>query len=332
MMKGKLVTVFGGSGFIGRHLVQRLATAGARVRAAVRHPEEADFLKPMGNVGQVVPVRASVSHEGSVRAALDGADAAVNLVGILYQRGRRSFDAIHRRGAETVARAAREAGVERLVHMSALGADPESASKYARSKAAGEDAVRRAFPEASVLRPSVVFGPQDGFFNLFASLARVSPVLPVFGCPPPRFRDGRLDVYGEGGVKFQPVYVGDVADAMMVCLTDPHCAGKTYELGGPAVYSFKEIMDLVQRETRRKRLLLPIPYWLGTIEAAFLQLLPKPLLTVDQVRLLKHDNVLTGKHPGLKELGIKPVGAEAILPTYLDRYRPGGRFNRTRTA
>lgn len=331
-MKGKLVTVFGGSGFVGRHLVQRLAMAGARVRAAVRHPEEADFLKPMGNVGQVVPVRASITHEGSVRAALDGADAAVNLVGILYQRGRRSFDAIHRQGAETVARAAKQAGVERLVHMSALGADPDSASKYARSKAAGEEAVRKAFPEASIVRPSVIFGPQDGFFNLFASLARFSPVLPVFGCPSPHFRNGKLDLYGDGGVKLQPVYVGDVADAMMACLNDHDCVGKTYELGGPAVYSFKEIMEIVQRETGRSRLLLPIPYWLGMIEAAFLQLLPKPLLTIDQVELLKRDNVVSGKLPGLEQLGIRPTGAEAILPTYLDRFRRGGRFSRTRMA
>lgn len=331
-MKGKLVTVFGGSGFVGRHLVQRLATDGARVRVAVRHPGDADFLKPMGKVGQIVPVMASVTHQGSVAAAVRDSDAVVNLVGILYEKGRRSFDAIHRNGAETVARAAKQAGAERLVHMSALGANPASRSKYARSKAAGEEAVRAAFPEASVVRPSVVFGPQDGFFNLFGSLARVSPVLPVFGCPPPRFRDGTLDLYGDGGVKFQPVYVGDVADAIMNCLADPDCAGRTYELGGPAVYSFKELMEMVQRETGRRRLLVPVPYWLAKFEAAFLQLLPKPLLTMDQVELLKHDNVVSGECPGLKELDIEPTGAEAILPTYLDRYRRGGRFNRVRAA
>lgn len=331
-MKGKLVTVFGGSGFVGRHLVQRLAEAGARVRVAVRHPAEADFLKPMGDVGQIAPIPASVTHDGSVRAAVAGADAVVNLVGILYESGRRSFDAVHRQGAENVARAAAEAGVTTLVHMSALGADPDSRSKYASSKAAGEDAVRQAFPRASIVRPSVIFGPQDQFFNLFASLAQFSPVLPVFGCSRPRFGDGGFDLCGGGGVKFQPVYVGDVADAMMACLADPACAGKTYELGGPATCSFKEIMEMVLRETGRNRLLLPIPYWLGKIEAVFLQLLPKPLLTTDQVELLKRDNILSGKLPGLAELGIQPTGAEAILPTYLDRYRRGGRFNRARTA
>ena len=331
-MKDKLVTVFGGSGFVGRHLVQRLAAAGARVRVAVRHPEDADFLQPMGDVGQIVPVAASVTHEESVKAALAGADAAVNLVGILYQKGRRSFDAIHHHGAQNVARAAQQAGVARLVHMSALGADAESPSLYASSKAAGEAAVREALPEAVIIRPSVIFGPQDGFFNLFAWLAGFSPVLPVFGCPRPSYRDGGIDIYGDGGVKFQPVYVGDVADAVVKCLAEAACAGKTYELGGPAVYSFRQIMQMILRETGRKRLLIPVPYWLASLEARFLQLLPKPLLTRDQVELLKRDNVVSGDLPGLAELGIEPTGAEAIIPTYLDRYRPGGRFARPRPA
>lgn len=329
-MKDKLVTVFGGSGFIGRHLVHRLAAAGARVRVAVRHPDDADFLQPMGDVGQIVPLAASVTHEESVEAALAGADAAVNLVGILYQKGQRSFDAIHRHGAQIVARAAQRAGVARLVHMSALGADADSPSLYASSKAAGEAAVREAFPEAAIVRPGVVFGPRDGFFNLFASLARFSPVLPVFGCPRPRYRDGGIDIYGDGGVKFQPVYAGDVAGAIVACLADPACAGKTFELGGPAVYSFRQIMQMILRETGRKRLLLPVPYWLASLEATFLQLMPKPLLTRDQVELLKSDNVVSGDLPGLAELGIEPTGAEAIIPTYLGRYRASGRFSRTR--
>jgi NADH dehydrogenase len=327
-MKGKLVTVFGGSGFIGRHLVQRLAAAGARVRVAIRHPGEAAYLQPMGDVGQIAPVQASVTHEASARAAVAGADAVVNLVGILYEKGRRRFDTVHREGAGIVARAAKDAGAPTLVHMSALGADPESRSRYATSKAAGEAAVRAAFPEAVIVRPSVVFGPQDGFFNLFASLARFTPVLPVFGCPRPRYRDGKIDIYGDGGVKFQPIYVGDVADAIMKGLGDRSCAGKTYELGGPAVYSFKAIMEMILRETGRRRLLLPYPYFLATLEAFFLQLMPKPLLTTDQVRLLKIDNVVSGDLPGLAELGIAPTGAEAIVPTYLDRYRAGGRFRK----
>ncbi len=331
-MNGKLVTVFGGTGFIGRHLVQRLAAAGARVRVAVRHTGDAHDLQPMGDVGQIAAVQAAVTHEGSVQAAVAGADAAVNLVGILYERGRWNFDAVHRQGAENVARAARAAGVGRLVHMSALGADAESHSQYAASKAAGEAAVREAFPGASILRPCVVFGPGDGFFNLFASLAQISPVLPVFGCPSPQFRDGRIDVYGDGGVKFQPVYVGDVADAMMKCLVDPGCAGKTYELGGPAVYSFRQVMEMICRETDRKRLLLPLPYWVGSLMAGFMQLMPKPMLTDDQVELLKHDNVVSGGLPGLADLGIQPTGTESIIPTYLDRYRRGGRFTRPQQA
>ncbi|MCK4867399.1 MAG: complex I NDUFA9 subunit family protein [Alphaproteobacteria bacterium] len=331
-MRGKLVTVFGGTGFVGRHLVQRLATGGARVRVAVRHPKDAAPMQPMGDVGQIAAVRASVTHEGSVKAAVAGADAVVNLVGILYESGRMTFDAAHRQGAGNVARAAKEAGVGRLVHMSALGADPESRSKYATSKAAGEEAVRAAFPQAAIVRPSVVFGPEDGFFNLFAWMASLSPVLPVFGCPRPSFHDGRIDIYGDGGVKFQPVHVGDVAAAIVKCIEDPACAGKTFELGGPAVYSFKEIMEMICRETGRKRLLMPVPYVMATMKAVFLQLLPKPLLTTDQVELLKHDNVVSGDLPTLTDLGIEPTGAEGIIPTYLDRYRAGGRFTKPRPA
>lgn len=331
-MKGKLVTVFGGTGFIGRHLVQRLAARGARVRVAVRHPKDAAPLQPMGDVGQFAAVQASVTHEGSVRAAVAGADAVVNLVGILYESGRMTFDAVHRQGAENVARAAKHAGVGGLVHMSALGADPESHSNYATSKAAGEAAVREAFPEAAIVRPSVVFGPDDGFFNLFASIARFSPILPVFGCPKPRFHDGRIDIYGDGGVKFQPVYVGDVAGAIVKCIEDAACAGKTYELGGPAVYSFKQIMEMISRETGRKRLLVPFPYIIASLQAGFLQLLPKPLLTTDQVELLKLDNVVSGTLPTLADLGIDATGAEGIIPTYLDRYRSGGRFRKPRPA
>ena len=331
-MRGKLVTVFGGTGFIGRHLVQRLAAGGARVRVAVRHPKDAAPLQPMGDVGQIAAVQASVTHEGSVRAAVEGADAVVNLVGILYESGRMTFDAVHRQSAENVARAARDAGVPVLVHMSALGADPESHSDYATSKAAGEAAVRAAFPRAAIVRPSVVFGPEDKFFNLFAGIARLSPILPVFGCPKPRFHDGRIDIYGDGGVKFQPVYVGDVAAALVKCIEDPACAGKTYELGGPAVYSFKQIMEMICHETGRKRLLMPVPYVLAGLMAGVLELLPKPLLTGDQVELLKHDNVLTGKLPTLADLGIHPIGAEGVIPTYLDRYRPGGRFTKPQRA
>lgn len=328
----KQVTVFGGSGFIGRHLVARLAERGIVVRAAVRDVTAAQFLRPMGDVGQITPVRASVTDDKAVAAAIDGSDTVVNLVGILFGRGRQTFEAIHRDGAARIARHARAAGVDRLLHMSALGASLQSPARYAWSKAAGEDAVHEAFAGATVVRPSVVFGPDDDFFNRFAALARLLPVLPVFGCPAPAFRNGSLDLYGDGGTKFQPVYVGDVADAMMACLDRKDSAGQTYELGGPSVYSFKALMELVLQATDRKRLLLPIPFWVASLEATFLELLPNPPLTRDQVTLLKSDNVVSGEQPTLESLGIAPTAAEVILPTYLDRFRRGGRFHGTQPA
>ena len=231
-----------------------------------------------------------------------------------------------------MARAAKEAGVRRLVHMSALGADPESHSDYADQQGGRRGSRPRGLSEAAIVRPSVVFGPEDEFFNLFASLARFSPASAGLRLPKPGFRDGRIDFYGDGGVKFQPVYVGDVAAAIVKCIEDPACAGKTYELGGPAVYSFKQIMEMICRETGRKRLLLPVPYMMAGLAATFLQLMPKPLLTTDQVELLKHDNVVSGELPTLADLGIEPTGAEGIIPTYLDRYRSGGRFTKPRLA
>lgn len=313
-MTTRTVTVFGGSGFIGRYIVQRLARQGWIVRVAVRHPRSAQFLKPMGNVGQVTPIACSISDEAQVAAAVEGADAVVSLVGILYERAGRSFEEMHVRGPERIARLAKAAGVKHLLHLSAIGASEDSQAEYARSKAAGERAVHEAFPEAVILRPSVVFGPEDGFFNLFAGLARFSPALPLIG---------------GGETLFQPVYVGDVADAAVKALTLPEARGQTYELGGPAIYSFKELMELMLRTIGRKRLLLPLPFALAEAKASVLELLPSPLLTRDQVRLLKNDNVVSKKAKGLKQLGIKPHSAEVIIPTYLDRYRVGGRFTAT---
>jgi NADH dehydrogenase len=334
-VKNRVVTVFGGSGFLGRHLVQRLAAAGAAVRVAVRDIEAANFLKVLGDTGQVVPWPADITDPDAVAAALDGASEAVNLVGILYERGQRTFQRIHVDGAGNVAGAAKAAGVASLVHVSAIGADASSASQYARTKAVGEAAVRKAFPAAAILRPSVVFGPEDNFFNMFAGLARLSPVLPVFGCPTvPKvklFPEGGLiavDLYGSGGTRFQPVYVGDVADAIVKALTEPKCRGKTYELGGPVVYSFKELMDLLLAEIGRKRFLMPLPFAVAAFEAFFLELWPKPLLTRDQVTLLKRDNVVTAGALGFKDLGIAPKAAEAIVPTYLHRFRPPSRLGR----
>ena len=304
------VTVFGGSGFLGRYLVKRLAARGVRVRAAVRDPERAGFLKPMGNVGQVMPVPADVRSDAAVRRAVEGADAVVNFVGVLYERGRQTFGAIHVEGARRVAAAAAAAGASRFVHISAIGADPESGSAYARSKAAGERAVAEAFPGATIVRPSIVFGPEDSFFNRFGAMARIAPALPLIG---------------GGETRFQPVYVGDVADAIVRILDDPETAGRTYELGGPRIYTFRELMQLVLQETGRRRLLLPLPFALAKLQAAFLQFLPHPPLTPDQVELLKRDNVVGAGAPGLAELGIKPTAVEAVIPTYMFRYRRGGR-------
>lgn len=324
-MSRRIITVFGGSGFIGRHLVQRLAHEGWTVRVAVRDPEDAMFLMPLGKMAQIVPVAADVRRPEMVRAAVHGAQAVVNLVGILYERGKRSFQAVHVDGARIVAEAAAAEGAERLVHISALGADKDSGSAYARTKALGEEAVRAAFPQATILRPSVVFGPEDGFFNRFAQIARLSPVVPVVTAkafvPAKGAKGWTVDPFGGGGPRFQPVYVGDVAQAIVAALHSDAHAGRTYELGGPCVYTMKQVMDLVMTYTDRKRLLVPLPLWAAAIEAAFLQFLPTPPLTPDQVKLLRRDNVLTGAS-GLEQFGITPTAAETILPSYLGRHQP----------
>ncbi len=247
-----------------------------------------------------------------MRDVLAGAEAAINLVGVLFERGRQSFKAVHLDGARRVAEAAAAAGVKQLAQISAIGAEATADAKYARSKGAAEQAVRDAFPTAVVLRPSVVFGPEDEFFNLFASMAQMSPALPLIG---------------GGRTRFQPVYVGDVADAVVTALTDPVCAGKTYELGGPGVYSFKELLELMLRETGRRRFLLPLPFWAATLQATVLEWLPTPLLTRDQVKLLRRDNVVGDGALTLANLGIRPTAVEVILPTYMDRFRKGGRFS-----
>ena len=307
-MSRHVVTVFGGSGFLGRHLVRRLARTGAVVRVATRDPVGAAALKPMGDVGQIVPVYADISNRAQIDAAVAGADTVVNLVGILVGSGRQTFETAHVEGAAKVAAAATAASARRFVHVSALGADAASPSAYARSKAAGEAAVRTAFPAAVVLRPSVVFGPEDNFFNLFAGIMRLSPVLPIFGP-------------GEDGTRFQPIYVGDVADAIMKAALDRNVQGKTYEIGGPTVYSFRALMQLLLSVTGRRRLLVPVPFALAAIAAWFLQILPNPLLTCDQVALLRQDNVVGKGAATLADLGIDPTPAEAILPSYLARYR-----------
>ena len=308
-----LVTVFGGSGFLGRHTVCALARAGYRVRVAVRHPNLAMYLLPAGNVGQIELRKTDITDADQVKAALAGADAAINFVGVLYERGHQKFHALHAEAAETIAREAAAEGAKTLVQISAIGASEDSRSKYAASKGEGERRVRDAFPDATIIRPSIVFGPEDDFFNRFAWLARLSPVLPLIG---------------GGHTKFQPVFAGDVAAAIVTCVSDAATAGKTYELGGPDVYTFKQLMQMILRITRRRRILVPVPFWAAYVKAFFLQFLPKPLLTPDQVTLLKTDNAVAAGALTLKDLGIEPDSAEAVVPSYLWRFRPRGQYER----
>ena len=307
-MNTNLVTIFGGSGFVGRHTVRALARAGWRIKVATRHPARGFFLRPLGAVGQIDFVKCDVSDPQSVAQALAGAQAAVNLTGILFEHGQ-TFEDVQADGAANIAQAAAAAGVRALVHVSAIGADLESDSAYAVTKAQGEQAVREAFAGAVILRPSIIFGPEDGFFNKFAQMARFFPALPLVG---------------GGHTRFQPVFVGDVAKAVVAALSRQD--GRTYELGGPSTYSFKELMQLILRETGRRRALIPLPFALASLKAMFLQLLPNPILTMDQVRLLKKDNVVAPTAAGLADLGITPTSVEAVIPSYLWRYRAKGEY------
>ena len=314
-----LVTVYGGSGFLGRHVVRALAQRDYRIRVAVRHPDLAFHLQPLGKVGQIHAVQANLRHAPSVQAAARDAQVLINLVGILYEGGRQRFDAIHSQGAEQVALVA-NAHCARLVHVSAIGADEASPAKYARSKAAAERLVLAAQPQAVIMRPSILFGPEDNFFNRFASLATMSPALPLIG---------------GGHTRFQPAFVGDVASAIADAVDGKARGGTIYELGGPEVRTFKELMQLMLATIERKRLLVPFPFWLAKLQAMALQFLPVPLLTPDQVDMLRVDNVVSeaAKADGrtLQGLGITPEPMEAILPTYLWRFRKTGQF-RNRTA
>src|SRR5271165_6329275 len=314
-MRSRRTAVLGGSGFIGRYVVKRLAARGDVVPVACRNAEEAKFLRPMGDVGQVEPVNVAIDEEVVLPAFLAGSGGLVNCVGILRESGSQTFERIHHTGPAVLARIARDAGVERFVHISAIGAEPRSSSAYARTKAAGEQAVRDAFPTVTILRPSVVFGPEDQFFNRFAAMAMISPVLPLIG---------------GGKTRFQPVYVGDVADSVVKCLEDPATVGRVYELGGPKVYTFREILELLLSEIHRKRWRIDLPFGLAAFQARLTSMLPNPPLTPDQVELLKSDNIVSSGAMNLASLGIAPTAAEVVLPTYLDRFRRGGWERRPR--
>jgi NADH dehydrogenase len=315
-----LITVFGGSGFLGRHLVRALARRHYRIRVAVRRPDLAGYLQPLGRVGQIHAVQANVRHAESVEAAVRGADVVINLVGILFERGRQRFDTVQSYGAEQVALAASAHGA-RMVHVSAIGTDEHSASGYARAKAEGEKAVLAAQPEAVIVRPSIMFGPEDDFFNKFAAMARMLPALPLVG---------------GGHTKFQPVFVGDVAEAIARAVDGEAKAGTVYELGGAEVRTFKQLMEFVLATIERRRFLIPSPFGLAKFQAAFLQFMPKPLLTPDQVELLKTDNIVSSAADSegrtLRGLGIEPAAMEAIVPSYLWRFRKTGQFRTGRFA
>lgn len=311
----KLVTVFGGSGFVGRYVVKALTARGCRVRVACRRPDLAGFLRPLGTVGQVQPIQANLRYPASVAKAVEGSDAVVNLVGILYAAGKQSFGAVQARGARAVAEATKNAGISTLVQMSAIGADADSDIAYAKTKAEGEAAALENVPSAIIVRPSIVFGPEDDFFNRFADMATKAPALPLIG---------------GGKTLFQPVYVGDVAEVIARGVDGELETGATYELGGPRVASFKECLELMLETIQRDKIMLPIPFGIAKIQGAILGLLPKPLLTKDQVRMLEMDNVVSepakASNHTLEGLGINPQSMETILPTYLERFRPYGQF------
>ncbi len=317
----KLVTVFGGSGFIGRYVVQALARRGHRIRVAVRRPDLAGHVQPLGAVGQIKAIQANLRYRWSIDRALEGADAAVNLVGILFQSGRQTFEAVQAFGPRAIGEAARAAGISDVVHVSAIGADQPSTIGYLRSKAEGEEGLREASPDAVVVRPSIAFGPEDDFFNRFAGMARLSPALPLIG---------------GGHTLFQPVYAGDIGEAIARAVDGGAERGATYELGGPEVLTFRECLERMLIVTKRRRALLPIPWGIARVMGRVGQHMPGAPLTLDQVRMLQFDNVVSAEAKAegrtLEGLGIAPTALEIVLPTYLGRFRERGEFTRVGAA
>ncbi len=311
----KLITIIGGSGFVGRHVVRALARRGYRIRVACRRPDLAGHVQPLGTPGQIMPVQANVRFPASLAAACEGAYAVINLTGVLHSAGAQTFDAIHVFGAEASAKAARAAKARVFIQMSAIGADVDSTAGYAKSKAEGEARARANFPGAIITRASVIFGPEDDFFNRFAGLARISPMLPLIG---------------GGETKFAPVFVGDVAEAIARLVDRGDANGTTYELGGPETFSFRRLMQFVLDTIGRKRILLPVPWGVAKLMGSVLGLLPKPLITTDQVEMLRTGNVVSEAarrdNRTLEGLGVAPKGIEAVVPSYLYRYRKAGQF------
>lgn len=316
-MTAPIITIFGGSGFVGRYIARRMAKRGWRVRVAVRRPSEAHFVRPYGDVGQVEPIQANIRDEASTRAAIMGADVVVNCVGLLYEDSRQKFDGVQAEGAARIARLATECGASKLIHLSAIGADADSDSNYGRTKAEGEAAVLEAFPNTVILRPSIIFGQEDQFFNRFASMAKMSPIIPMVGAD----------------TKFQPVYVDDVAEA--ACIAATTNASGLYELGGPRTYTFRELMELMLTEIRRRRLLASLPFglagimaWgLSLVEVISLGLIKNRQITADQIAMLRHDNVVADNAQTLAELGVSATAAEGVIGEYLYAYRPYGQYD-----
>lgn len=307
----KTVVVFGGSGFLGKYIVCKLAKEGYIIKVACRNPMECQSLKVLGYVGQVTPIRLNILNADSVNQIVKESDMVVNCVGILYPAGKgQKFDAVHHQGAENIAKAVKKYKNEKFIHISAIGADKNSPADYARTKGLGEEAVKKLVPSAIILRPSVVFGPEDQFFNFFAAMARLTCTLPLIG---------------GGETKFQPVYVNDIAETVKLLLETDKFDGGIFELGGPAQYSFKELLELMLKVIERKAFFIPIPVWAAKIEAFFLEKLPNPILTRDQIKLLEKDNVVSGQHHGFEDIGMTPQSVELILPSYMFRFRKAGK-------
>ena len=307
----KIIAIFGAGGFLGKYLMRELTKLDYRIKVATRNPYLKGYLKPLGNPGQIELFKTNIFNEEDVRKVLRNSDFVINLVGILYETKKQKFNQIHSQFPFLISRLCNEYNVKQLIHVSALGVKEKHSSRYMQSKLQGEINIQENFKPSVILRPSVVFGPEDKFFNTFASLAQFSPALPLIG---------------EGKTKFSPIYVGDVAKAIVKAIELNNSGCKIYELGGPENYSFKELMNILLTQIKKKRFLLPIPFNVAKLQSYFLQMFPKPLLTPDQVELLKYNNIVTGEYPTLKDLGISATTIQSILPTYINRFRTGGQF------